>query len=74
MESRVIMWSHSPERTREGRLFPALESSAGAARARARVCVCMCVCVAVGVFLAMVVMAGCVCEARLLFPLAEMGR
>lgn len=66
MESRVIMWSHSPERTREGRLFPALESSAGA--------VCVCVCVAVGVFLAMVVVAGCVCEAGLLFHLAEVGR
>lgn len=64
MESRVIMWSHSPERTREGRLFPALESSASA------------MCVAVGVLLAMVIVAGCVCarQASSTFHLAEVGR
>lgn len=43
------MWSHSPERTGEGRLPPALESSAGA------------VCAAVGVFLVQVVVVVVVC-------------
>lgn len=47
MESRVIMWSHSPERTGEGKLSFALESSAAA------------VCVAVGVFLVRVVVCLC---------------
>ena len=53
-----------PERTREGRLFPALESSASA------------MCVAVGVLLAMVIVAGCVCarQASSTFHLAEVGR
>ena len=73
MESRVIMWSRSPERTREGRLSPTLESSAGAVRAAVGVflvvvvvvvlCVCVCVCVCAHAW-----------QASSTFHLAEAGR